>query len=293
MIHFLNSTYGNIWMNEWNIWVEFVYKYKLLWDNAPFNTWFFWCIVSSIYTLLFYIWGELNIIIYYSFLTLFSNLCLTLSKYFPKCIIWSLFVQFTIFLCASSSFIHNHFLFIIFSPPLGQLNSMCLTSSLSLLSGHVPFSYHLLIPLRFQTPAFIQANPVVIFEIARQCRGVGPLLLCTHQTPGFVSRPRDQLSWQEIEAEAHLNIIKKNSSYLKENNTSPLQRKWSLYILRIIRNNTLCGQNTELMIIKAGGTYSYHWALKGNVGHCHFLPHPSQTTVRNEPNLFLVHHYIK
>jgi hypothetical protein len=28
--------------------------------------------------------------------------------------------------------------------------------------------------------------------------------------------------------------------------------------------NTICGQNAELLIImKAGGTYGYHWALKG------------------------------
>jgi hypothetical protein len=27
--------------------------------------------------------------------------------------------------------------------------------------------------------------------------------------------------------------------------------------------NTLCGQNAKLLIIKAGGRYSYHWALKG------------------------------
>jgi hypothetical protein len=27
--------------------------------------------------------------------------------------------------------------------------------------------------------------------------------------------------------------------------------------------NTLCGQNAELLIIKAGGAHSYHWALKG------------------------------
>jgi hypothetical protein len=26
--------------------------------------------------------------------------------------------------------------------------------------------------------------------------------------------------------------------------------------------NTLCGQNAELLVTKAGGTYSYHWALK-------------------------------
>jgi hypothetical protein len=30
--------------------------------------------------------------------------------------------------------------------------------------------------------------------------------------------------------------------------------------------NTLCGQNTELLNIKAGGTYSYHYALKGSNG---------------------------
>jgi hypothetical protein len=27
--------------------------------------------------------------------------------------------------------------------------------------------------------------------------------------------------------------------------------------------NKLCEQNAELFIVKAGGTYSYHWALKG------------------------------
>jgi hypothetical protein len=27
--------------------------------------------------------------------------------------------------------------------------------------------------------------------------------------------------------------------------------------------NTLCGQNAELVNVKTGGTYSYHWALKG------------------------------
>jgi hypothetical protein len=25
--------------------------------------------------------------------------------------------------------------------------------------------------------------------------------------------------------------------------------------------NTLCGQNVELRIVNAGGTYSYHWTL--------------------------------
>ena len=27
--------------------------------------------------------------------------------------------------------------------------------------------------------------------------------------------------------------------------------------------NTLCGQNVELLLVKLGGTYSNHWALKG------------------------------
>jgi hypothetical protein len=27
--------------------------------------------------------------------------------------------------------------------------------------------------------------------------------------------------------------------------------------------NTLYGQYAELLVVKAGGTYSYHWALKG------------------------------
>jgi len=27
--------------------------------------------------------------------------------------------------------------------------------------------------------------------------------------------------------------------------------------------NTLCGQNTQLLNVKVGGTYSDHWALEG------------------------------
>jgi hypothetical protein len=30
--------------------------------------------------------------------------------------------------------------------------------------------------------------------------------------------------------------------------------------------NTLCGQNAELLIVEAGGTYSYHWVEKGSNG---------------------------
>jgi hypothetical protein len=33
--------------------------------------------------------------------------------------------------------------------------------------------------------------------------------------------------------------------------------------------NTLCGQNVGLLNVKPGGTYSNHWALKGEV--CAFL----------------------
>ena len=29
--------------------------------------------------------------------------------------------------------------------------------------------------------------------------------------------------------------------------------------------NTLCGQNVELLNVKPGGTYSYHYALRVNI----------------------------
>jgi cysteine sulfinate desulfinase/cysteine desulfurase-like protein len=29
--------------------------------------------------------------------------------------------------------------------------------------------------------------------------------------------------------------------------------------------DTLCGQNVEFLIVKSGGTYSNHWALKGYI----------------------------
>jgi hypothetical protein len=29
--------------------------------------------------------------------------------------------------------------------------------------------------------------------------------------------------------------------------------------------NTLCGQNAELLFVKVGGTYSYHYTLKGKL----------------------------
>jgi hypothetical protein len=40
--------------------------------------------------------------------------------------------------------------------------------------------------------------------------------------------------------------------------------------MRIIRNPEI--QNIELLIVKAGGTYSYHWALKGYVILREFSP---------------------
>jgi hypothetical protein len=34
-----------------------------------------------------------------------------------------------------------------------------------------------------------------------------------------------------------------------------------MFAMRIKRNTQI--QNEELLIVEAGGTYSYHWALKG------------------------------
>jgi hypothetical protein len=45
-----------------------------------------------------------------------------------------------------------------------------------------------------------------------------------------------------------LTLFKEIIAAYPENHTKPI--------------NTLCGQNAELFIIKAGGTYSYHCALK-------------------------------
>jgi hypothetical protein len=62
------------------------------------------------------------------------------------------------------------------------------------------------------------------------------------------------------------------SPYFRENTLHPLQRSVSYAEKEIIAvyrenhtkpTNTHCGQNTELLIVETGGTYSYHWALKG------------------------------
>jgi hypothetical protein len=37
----------------------------------------------------------------------------------------------------------------------------------------------------------------------------------------------------------------------------------AVYCENHMEHNTLCGQNTELEHVKAGGTYSDQWALKG------------------------------
>jgi hypothetical protein len=47
-----------------------------------------------------------------------------------------------------------------------------------------------------------------------------------------------------------VNAVKGNIAVYSEKNT------------KNINAGLLCGQDTELFIIKAGGTYSYHWALK-------------------------------
>jgi len=35
--------------------------------------------------------------------------------------------------------------------------------------------------------------------------------------------------------------------------------------------NTLCGQNVEFVNVKPGGTYSNHWALKGQIPYAGWL----------------------
>jgi hypothetical protein len=48
-----------------------------------------------------------------------------------------------------------------------------------------------------------------------------------------------------------LMLFKKIIALYSENHTKPL--------------NTICGQNAELLNVKACGTYSYHWALECRV----------------------------
>jgi hypothetical protein len=60
-------------------------------------------------------------------------------------------------------------------------------------------------------------------------------------------------------------------STMKIQYVSITKTSWSILSKKIITGyfekqtkptNTFCGQNAELLIIKAGGAYSYHWALK-------------------------------
>jgi hypothetical protein len=44
-------------------------------------------------------------------------------------------------------------------------------------------------------------------------------------------------------------LFKKIVTVYSENHTKPM--------------TTLCGQNAELVFVEVGGTYSYHWVLKG------------------------------
>jgi hypothetical protein len=50
-----------------------------------------------------------------------------------------------------------------------------------------------------------------------------------------------------------------------------LLKETSMFIVRIIRNSQI--QNAKLLMIKAGGAYSYYWALKGGFEllECMFL----------------------
>jgi hypothetical protein len=43
-------------------------------------------------------------------------------------------------------------------------------------------------------------------------------------------------------------LFKKKVAFYSENHTEPI--------------STLCGQNSELLIVKAGSAYTYHWVLK-------------------------------
>jgi hypothetical protein len=74
------------------------------------------------------------------------------------------------------------------------------------------------------------------------------------------------------EAEAHLNNIQKLSSDIKGNTARLhyIKINWLMLFKEIIavypKNrakliNTLYAQNAELLNVKVGGTYSYHWAL--------------------------------
>jgi hypothetical protein len=75
-----------------------------------------------------------------------------------------------------------------------------------------------------------------------------------------------------LKPESNLNNSYKFSPYRKENKRVSIT-KISCLMLCTEENavcsknhtnpiNTLCGQNAGTLIVKAGGTYSYHWALK-------------------------------
>jgi hypothetical protein len=74
--------------------------------------------------------------------------------------------------------------------------------------------------------------------------------------------------FNSLKHEARLNKTKKCSYYLKETlHVSMTTINWLILFRKIIAvysenhtksMNSLCGQNAELLIVKVGGTYSYH-----------------------------------
>jgi hypothetical protein len=67
-------------------------------------------------------------------------------------------------------------------------------------------------------------------------------------------------------------MLKIQSIPQTEHNTSLLQRLTGILFKEMLAVysenhmkpiNTLCGHNTELLIVKVAGTYSYHWVLNG------------------------------
>jgi hypothetical protein len=62
-----------------------------------------------------------------------------------------------------------------------------------------------------------------------------------------------------------------------------LLRVIAVYSENLMRHiNTLCGQNSELFIVKASGTCRYQWALIGWPGRDADHSPPSNAEVKNE-----------
>jgi hypothetical protein len=88
----------------------------------------------------------------------------------------------------------------------------------------------------------------------------------------FKNIPRRRY-YSPVTPEAHLSNIYKFSRYLTENALLLYYKEQSVNAIWGIKHclfwepyeyvNALCGQNTECLIVKEGGTYSYHYALYG------------------------------